>query len=318
MTMGSVRTRLGTVCAAVWLGVFLCLPAAAAERIKATYNFVWNGFIIYTAVTDVTSNGLSYDVAITSRTRGALRVFVKGESLVTAKGRREAGTAMAGEYRSEGRWGGDSFFRSMRFGRDGRLQDMQEDWPEEWLQDYPREPVPETLQTAPDPTALIIRLLDHPVVARAAEQPQVLRSFDGRTVSDVTLSCDEGETVSVLEESRFSPVAGEAVPCRLTLALVAGHLILSEEEKEKRARAEEKRRKRQKREGRSRRRKAEDDTPDPQKDGIVMWFQDVFGDGRMLPVRAETETEWGTVRMYLKDFSREDGPPMAVPRDTGR
>lgn len=281
------------------LVLILVLGASPAyaydERIEATYNFIWNGFVVFTADVAVVHDAEKYQARMNIRTRGVARLFSRGDGVLTASGRLGAdGQVFPEHFVSEGRWEGDNYRKAMWFDDEGKFLRWERDWPEKWLEDYSREPVPEELQHGPDGLSVVMRLLQD-------ELPRSVNIFDGDHVMKVGLLCEDKTTI--IEESNHSPFYGPARKCQFEGETIAGEVIETEEQIKKRLKREEKERKRAEKYAR----KHGGEQPEDDDEGLPVWFQEIDGLGHTLPVRASFKSSWGSVRMYLKELKTSDG-----------
>lgn len=274
-------------------GPALAPSAAAADTIEASYKFYWNGFLVSQADTTAMISSEDYDFSLEFRMRGMAKLFANGRSQARVTGRMNGEGPVPALYENSGRWDGEDYAQTMTFTSEGALLEQQLDWPEKWLEEFKREPVPENLRVGPDPASLVIKLISTPLGQATATEPLVVRSFDGDTVFDWDINC-LAEPVA-LDPSGKSPFSGEAYECSFGGKLVAGERILTEKQKKK---AEKRRMKAEKR-----RAKGKEKEQQPPK----IWVQ-VFEDGAyILPVRAQVSTGMGRVTMYLAslDLKRE-------------
>lgn len=287
------------------VGSALTPAVAAADSIEASYKFYWNGFLVSQADTSATIAPESYDFALDFRMRGMAKLFANGRSKARVTGRMNGDGPVPALYENSGRWDGKDYAQTMTFSSEGALVDQKLDWPEKWLEEFKREPVPEDLQVGPDPASLVIKLISTPLGRATASDPMVVRSFDGDSVFDWDITC-EPEPV-MLEESGKSPFSGEAYECSFGGKLVAGERILTEKQQKK---AEKRRRKAEKR--RAKGKKDEEEKPPK------IWVQ-AFEDGAyILPVRAEMSTGMGRVVMYLSSLELDRKPETVVASSAGK
>lgn len=292
-----MRSNYRLFCAVI-LSIGAAGAAQAADKLSATYKFYWNGLLVSEATTQAEISPDAYDFAINLRMRGLAKLFANGHSEVRSSGRWGSGAPVPAIYRSDGRWDGEDYAQTLTFDANGALTERQRDWPEKWLTEFKREPVPQDMQVGPDPASLVLKMIRKPVEAALGEDGVKERSFDGDSVLDWGLRCLPEP--AVLEPSKRSPYSGEAYECSFGAMLVAGKRILTEKQKkkaEKRRRKEEKRRKKGK--------EVEEGKPPK------LWVQSFEGGAYVLPVRAEVSTDMGTVRMYLSELSLE-----LMPRET--
>lgn len=290
-----------SVCVRVAAAAVLIALPASAETHQASYEFRWGGLLIGESDVRLTTDDDSYRIETTFRTRGLLSLFSKGESRASATGDiLPDGRLVPDQYVSEGRWGGDDYRRMIRYDDTGRVAGIEQDWPEEWLKDDKREPVPEDQQAGPDPLSLLVSAVSGAALPGGVESDRVWRSFEGRSVIDFRVRCLDG--MDEVPESRHSPIAGEAVACGLTSEIVAGKPIETEKE----------RRKREKREAKelAARDKGHDDERDGTRDaalkGLRLWLQRDEAAGLWLPIRARMRSGWGTVRMIMVESELSD------------
>ncbi|WP_417451489.1 DUF3108 domain-containing protein [Kordiimonas sp.] len=269
---------------------------ATAERVEATYNFIWNGFVVFTAEAVLEQSSASYAINMNVRTRGVMRLFNRGEGDLSAVGTiGPDGQIVARHYVSKGRWSGDDYRKELFFDETGKFIRWERDWPDEWLEDYERAAVPEIMQYGPDGLSFLMLLLTE-------SPPAATRVFDGDHVMEIRLACARG---SELKDSRHSPIKGAATKCQFESETVAGELIETEEQQQKRLKEEEKARK--KAERYARRHQGEDEDAEEDEAGIPIWLQQIEELGYTLPVRASFKSDWGTIRMYLKELKTSDG-----------
>ncbi len=285
-------------------------PAAlAAEQLDAEYKFYWKGLLVSSAETHLTKTDETYDFALDFRMRGVAKLFANGRSAARVSGRLDGEDAMPLQYETDGRWDGDDYAQTMTFGADGSLIDQKLDWPEKWIRDNKREPVPEDMRRGPDPASLVVKLVSTPLEQATSGTPFKVRSFDGDSVFEYGITC-QPEPV-VLEKSSHSPYSGEAYECGFGGELLAGKRILTEKQKKK---AEKRRRKAEKKRLRAEKRgkEVEEDEDIPPK----LWVQSFEGGAYLLPVRAELSTGMGKVRMYLSALNVTE--PMIADTAAGR
>lgn len=264
--------------------------AASADQLDAEYKFYWKGLLVSSAETQLKTTDETYDFALDFRMRGVAKLFANGRSKAKVSGRLDGDSAMPLQYETDGRWDGDDYAQTMTFDSDGSLIDQKLDWPEEWIEDNKREPVPEEMQRGPDPASLVVKLVSTPLEQATSGTPFKVRSFDGDSVFEYGITC-QPEPV-ILEPSSHSPYSGEAYECGFGGELLAGKRILTEKQKKK---AEKRRRKAEKR--RAKGKKEEEDVPPK------LWVQSFQNGAYLLPVRAELSTGMGKVRMYLSTLT---------------
>lgn len=279
--------QLNTLSAVLLFGTSIAVAPAslAAEQLDAEYKFYWKGLLVSSAETQLKMTDKTYDFALDFRMRGIAKLFANGRSKAQVSGRLDGDGAMPLVYETDGRWDGKDYAQTMTFDNEGTLIDQKLDWPEKWLTEFKREPVPDNMKRGPDPASVVVNLIGTPLVQTTGDTPYRVRSFDGDSVFEYGISCNPEPVV--LEESSHSPYSGEAYECGFDGKLVAGKRILTEKQKKK---AEKRRKKAEKR-----RAKGKEDPEKPPK----LWVQ-AFEDGAyLLPVRAEVYTDMGKVRMYL-------------------
>lgn len=284
------------------------MAAHAADRVEATYNFIWNGLVVFTAEAVVEKEVTSYAVQMDVRTRGLMRLFSKGQGHMVAEGDLGPdGRYTARRFLSEGRWSGDDYRKEIFFSEDGKFSHWTRDWPEEWLEDIEREPVPDEMQQGPDGLSTVMSLMLGNSVFDNVQEPLKHRVFEGDHVTEVGIICSAED--GSIKESRHSPLFGPARKCWFDAKTVAGEVIETEKLREKRLREEEKARKKAERYRKRQQKDDEEDDPETENDpdGLPVWFQEIKELGYALPVRASFNTGWGKVRMYLKELKTSDG-----------
>ena len=271
--------------------------AQAADRVEATYNFVWNGLVVFTADAVVDMTPSSYKIQMDIRTRGIMRLFSRGNGSLTSEGLRRAdGSFMAQRFVSEGRWDGDNYRSLISFDNDGRVVKWERDWPDEWLEDIEREPVPEDMKKGPDALSLAMMLFADALPLNDPEAVVGADVFDGDEVTEIGLKCSESD--EDIKKSRHSPFIGAARKCWFSAQTIAGKVIETEKLKAKRDKEQEKSRRRAEK-YRSKPKADDDDGDEP---GLPIWFMPISDVGHSLPVYAKIKSGWGTVRMYLKEL----------------
>ena len=275
--------------------VLLTSPVRALdERIEATYNFIWNGFVVFTADVAVLHDAETYQARMDIRTRGVARLFSRGDGTLTAVGRfGENGEVIPAEFVSEGRWDGHNYRKTMWFDESGKFIRWEREWPKKWLEDYSREPVPEDMKHGPDGLSVVTLLLRETL-------PREVQIFDGDHVMKIGLLCEE--KTSIIEQSSHSPFYGPAQKCEFEGETIAGEMIETEEQMKKRLKAEEKARKKAEKYARK-----HGGEPPEEEEGLPVWFQRIEGLGYTLPVRARFKSDMGTVQMYLKELKTSGG-----------
>jgi len=270
----------------------LTSSAVAAEQLDAHYKFYWKGLLVSSAETQLKVTGETYDFALDFRIRGVAKLFANGRSAARVSGRLDGDQAMPLYYETDGRWDGEDFAKTMTFDNDGALVDQKLDWPEKWLEEFKREPVPDDMKRGPDPASMLVKLIGMPVETATGQEPLLIRSFDGDSVFEYGITC-QPEPV-VLEESSHSPYSGEAYECGFDGKLLAGKRILNEKQQKK---ADKRRRKEEKRRAKGK----EDDNIPPK-----LWVQSFENGAYLLPVRAEMSTDMGRIKMYLSELNVAD------------
>lgn len=282
------------------------IQAHAAEKLDATYNFYWKGILVATAETQLALAPETYAMQLSLRMRGIAKLFSNGHSYVSSHGQlTPGGDVIPALYTSTGRWDGKDYAQTMMFDVKGALAEQKLDWPEKWLEEFKREPVPETLQVGPDPASLIAKLVRLPLERVTGQDAHTERAFDGDSVLDWRMTCSAEPTL--LEPSSHSPYSGEAHECGFSADLVAGERILTEKQQKE---AEKRRKKAEKRRAKGK----EDDEEPP-----VLWVQPFGNDSYLLPVRAEVHTGMGRVVMYLNTLDMspiESGDALVALRNT--
>ena len=280
---------------AVLGAVSIAGPVTAADKLDATYKFYWKGFLVSQADTSASISSDTYEFALDFRMRGVAKLFASGRSSAKVSGLLEDRAPVPQHYETSGRWDGKDFAQTMTFDGEGALLENKLDWPEKWLEEFKREPVPKELQVGPDPASLVISLINTPLEKAVGEEPLVMRTFDGDSVLDWIITCNQ-EPVT-LEESGKSPYAGEAYECTYDGKLVAGKRILTEKQKKKRKKEREKARKKAEKR-RKKGEEAEDESP-------KIWMQSFENGAYILPIRAEFPSGLGRVKMFLTEYDAQ-------------
>lgn len=297
----------------VW--ITLCLTVLAlsnplsAEAYRFKYTITWGIFTIYEVNLDTHVTADRYRIQSTGRTKGVAALFNGSRNTVSSEGFLRPGGPQPTLYQSEGKIDGNRYQRALFSDGFGRGVSTAAIWPQEWLDKYPREPVPEALRVGPDPLSLLVTLLDGSIpmdsVLQGAET-LTFRSYDGRGVFDVQIECKpERETLSKSGKSIYE---GPAYPCYMTQDLVAGKTIPTEaakKENAKRRKKEEKRRQKMKESEKD----LEEDKPED--DRLKFWIAKPDGFDYFLPVRASFKAGVGTIRVYLRELDQGD-PTMAL------
>lgn len=264
----------------------LTLSCSAAERIEATYNFIWKGFHVSTAETVAEFTPNDYFLGIQVRTHGLLKMATRARGDIKVSGQiLPNGRLQAREFSATGIWKGDPFLQKLEFEEDGDVAAVEKEWSDEWVEKNKREPIPDALKKGPDPTSLFVSLMQNPVDFTATETPINLRTYDGDTVVDWQLGCAKKPVK--LKKSNHSPHHGKAYECKLGSTLVAG------------AKLEEDKSVRMKRGPRGRRRPVE--VADNEEARV--WLMALDETNRLLPVRAEVPSDQGQVNLYLKKLA---------------
>jgi hypothetical protein len=250
----------------------LMVPVASpaqADRLFAGYEIEWQGLPIGAFETELSTEGDSYRVSYRARTTGLLGWLFPFTSEGSSEGTR-AMRAMPAQYQGESRWRDDRHFWSVRFDGDGRV--TQVELPEE--DRLEREPVPASLQVAPDPLALALRAIG--VAAPGARFNG--GSFDGKRALRFELACAD-DLVPLADPPPGAAAAAEqgALACTVDGELAAG---ASRRWK-----------------GRSMR--------DEDREPVAVWLGRGILEDAFWPVRVEAPTRYGTVTARLVSLHPE-------------
>jgi len=270
-----------------------------ADRIEASFNFVWRGMLVSTAdtITEVSDNAYSLEVEM--RMRGLAKMIMGGDKTIySAHGIVDGDGKLAPrEYSTSGVWKGNPYRESLTYDADGNLSKFVNEWPAKWRAKNKREAVPVVLQNGHDPASLLVALIRRPVSFAAGTLGQVpvhFQVFDGSTVIDWKIQCDDQGVK--LKKTRYSTPVAVAHACIVEQEILAGQRILSVAEKA----SEEKR----SRNTGNKRVKAGRKTKAPDYAGpLKVWMRPVADGAYWLPVKALVPSEKGLVRVYMKKFA---------------
>ncbi|WP_374763564.1 hypothetical protein [Yunchengibacter salinarum] len=260
------------------------------RRVAAVWKAYWNGLLVFELDATLNLGDARYDLAFTTRTRGVLSWFYDNSTEVEARGQLLNGAARPALYRLTGEDGDDPYEIALSFGPDGALVSEHLALPEDWLEDWPRKPVPEDMKAAPDPVAAALPAFLGDLPRQGLEPMQ---AFNGRTVAKSRLSCEDSPVQ--LAESRRTDFHGEALACDLDGEVVAGLPVWDE------GKWPEVRKERKKRAEKREKRKARGKPPKEEEQRLILYLQQVPQAGLVLPVRMEI-FGWGKATVYLTDL----------------
>ena len=244
---------------------------ALAQPVAADYVVRWVGVEIGRVQTELRRDDETYHLAYRSWTSGPLRWIVDLRSDGWAAGR------MAGQGRPQvehfrGRSSsnhGESAWQ-VSFDAEGRVTALDVD--DATRSD--REPVPPTLQTAPDPMTLMFKTMFE--VAEGGSFTAT--SFDGRRAMRYVMTCER-------EHTPIQPIA---------LAAAGGTALVCDADGELTA-------------GRSQRWGSLTDDEPSEREPVRIWFAPGLGDMPYWPVRAEATSRYGRIAVELAAFSEHAG-----------
>ncbi len=256
----------------------LALPGvspAQADRLFAGYEIEWQGLPIGTFETELSTGEDSYRVSYRARTTGILGWLFPFTSEGSSEGTR-AMQVMPARYQGQSSWRDDRHFWVVRFDGDGRV--TQVELPEE--DRLEREPVPASLQVAPDPLALALRAIG----AAAPGARLDGASFDGKRALRFELACAD-DLVPLADPPPGAAAAAEqgALACTVNGELAAGA---------------------------SRRWKGSS-MRDDDREPVAVWLGRGILKDAFWPVRVEAPTSYGTVTARLVSLQPESTTPAA-------
>ncbi len=276
-------------------------PSPFGEDVRLAYRATWGTFILFSNDVLVNKADDRYAIEMTGGTKGIAALFSPGRVAVSSEGDWTEEGPLPKLYVNSGKWDGKKYRRTMFYDAVGQFIGRTEDWPKKWKSKYQREPVPEQLQGGADPMSLLMHMMRPQDYAATATTPLTFQAFDGRRVVEYSVQCSAD--LDTLKKSRFSIFAGRARACKIGFQTVAGKLIVTEElrkEWEKERKKDEKRARRLKKKKKGK----DDDDVEPDDNRFKLWVADPDGSGLVVPVRAAFKSGAGTVRVYLKDYSR--------------
>ena len=277
------RTRLAQAAAAAEMSCMtrlLCIAAlaltsalpvrAASEPVFASYTVYFSGFRVAELDASLALSPDRYRAVARLRTAGLLATFVRGEQVSEVEGKVAPASAVGlapDRYAMEGRWRDRVRRITMRW--NGNAPEVLTLIPANHEE---REPVPANLQYGTVDTmsalaALIAR------VSAIGECEGAVAVFDGRRRSDFT-AATEGE--DILAPHRWGIYAGPALRCRFEGRQVAGFW-----------------------------READPAQARESRTGTA-WLARPAPDLPAIPVRIDSDTNWGTIHIHLTRVGRAE------------
>ena len=266
------------------------------------YKSKWNGITIAHTHVDFSLAGYEgsqqdYDVKIETKMVGLATMFSEGHAMLLAKGSVKDGVISNNIYHSYGQWDGLSYDNYLAFDEQGAVKDHKISWPQKWLEEDKRAPVPKALQTGPDPVSpLIIAILQD-----LKNTPSLMRGYDGKSVVDLSVSCaikpnDKKKKRYKKSMRDFDVTLDNSNLCGIGFETIAGKIELSDKDKKKREKAKAKREKKLKK-GKI----TEDDILYP----VQLWTAKM--DGMNIPTKFFTASS-NSFKVVLAEFERKNQP----------
>jgi len=272
------------------------LELPESDTVSLRYLYVWKGVIVGESNAVLEQQDTVWRMVFDFRTRGPLKWFSKGRHVISGVGRfQDDGSPLPGQYLSKGRWDGDDYLTDVTFDDASKATFVNVERPPKSEKKWPLEPVPDALQTGPDPATLIMIMLEGSWLSEDGLASSA--SFDGSRVVEHSLTCDDQSTL--LKEKDRSIFAGPATECHYGFDILAGHLIETEKQKRKRLKQQAK----TERKAARARARGEDTSP-------KIWFAALNGADMQIPVRAHVYSGWGTVKMFLADYGTDTDHPL--------
>lgn len=247
--------------------------AHAQERLFADYAIDWEGLHIGAFEVVLVTEPGRYQLSYEARAEGLIGWLFPFVSQGSSQGTRTATQIMPERFQGNSAWRDNRRSWAMAFDADGRVTMIEA--PDE---DSDRDPVPEALQVAPDPLALMLGAID-----AAAPGVQLSgSSFDGRRVISSELDC--APTMVAYTDVPAGAAAAaeqEALTCTVAGRLVAG----------------------------GSRRWRERDGADEERKPATVWLRDGIVESSLWPVRVDADTRYGTVTARLVRLAPDDAPP---------
>jgi hypothetical protein len=246
----------------------------AQDRLFAGYAIDWEGLHIGAFEAILERAPGRYQLSYEARAEGMIGWLFPFVSHGSSEGARSAAQIMPERYQVGSR--GRDYDRSWAVAFDGDGRAVVAAVPEDELLD--REPVPDALQVAPDPLALMLDA----ITQAAPGVRSTGNSFDGKRALRFALDCAPA-MVALTDVPAGAAAAAEhdALACTVDGELVGG--------------ASRRWRGRTMRDG--------------EREPATVWLRGGILDGSLWPVRVVAETRYGTVTAHLVQLERVDPPP---------
>ena len=267
-----------TVILFLCMTVFAVAQSAASYKVNLKYKAYWGGFTVAEISSDTVIDNNTYEVSANYQVKGIASIVGKMENRTMARGiMHRTGEYRPEYYESQGNFGKLKYSNKVTFNPDNLLvtnhiQDV------ELREDTEYAPIDDLDKHGFDPMTLFINMIMNENFNQDYKSQYNDRQFGGMFVSRQSFICDEYET---RDEERRSVFAGDTTICKIDGKLLAGGIRNTAPNKK-------------------RRRGREDDDQDSR-----LWFGKMPGFKGMVPVYTEFPVGWGTVRIYLDDFSIE-------------
>lgn len=249
--------------------------AQAQDRVFASYAIDWQGLHIGAFDARLLTEPGRYELSFEARTEGLIGWLFPFVSRGSSMGTRTAGEIMPERFQGDSAWRDNTRLWVVAFDEGGRAVEI--DAPED--DEHDRDPVPEALQVAPDPLALLLR-----AIVTAAPGVQLSgNSFDGRRVISSELDC--APTMVALAD--VPPGAAAAAEREALACTVAGHLVA----------------------GGSRRWREREEGADEEHKPATVWLSEGIVEGSLWPVRVVGESRYGTVTARLVALNPDPPAP---------
>ncbi|KAA0578836.1 DUF3108 domain-containing protein [Azospirillum sp. B21] len=275
--------RFGTALLAAGLSLPLlplAAPAAMAEPLKATYRVFVGGVTALDVDATLDVTGDRYRIAVSAVTGGTIGRLFTWKTESESDGRRQGDDLRPANHRQSSRFRGEPRNVTLTYGPQGDVSATVTPPPET----DDREPVPPALQRGTlDPLSAVLDLLF--AVGASERCDRSLPVFDGRRRYDMMFA-EVGRRI--VDPSRYSVFSGLAQQCRVSYKPVAGYGRSGPT-------------------GRFWQRSSPADRPP-----VDLWLAPVAAGYPPLPVRLETDSDFGSVVVHLTSVT-----PPAADRRTG-
>lgn len=241
--------------------------ASAQDQVKwrLDYEAYIGGFRIMSIASQVRWDAKAYEIEIAALTRGVVGWIGDWKGRSVAHGTLDNGALRPARSRVDSTWRGEARFTDVIYAPDGSVRTEAQPTNEE----DNRDPVPpELARNTIDVLTALIALVRK--VGATGRCDGAFAVYDGRRRFDLSAS-DTGE--AVLAPSSYSPFAGRARKCEVSMRRLAGFW----KEKDPRRQVA-----------------PEQDRP------LVMWLAPPKPGAPALPVRAEAELALGTLVLHLR------------------